>query len=59
MKPFRSAASFGKRQDYIAVAELLRRNFNVHMTLVNDQHFDCVIRLDTGNGNLRYLDIQI
>jgi hypothetical protein len=30
----RSTASFGKRQEYIAVAELLRRGFDVYMTLV-------------------------
>jgi len=59
MTQFRSSASFGKRQEYIAVAELLRRNFDVYMTLVDDQQIDCVIRLDKGNGNLRYLDIQI
>lgn len=40
----RSTASFGKRQEYIAVAELLRRGFDVYMTLVDDQQIDCVIR---------------
>ncbi len=58
MTQFRSSASFGKRQEYIAVAELLHRNFDVYMTLVDDQQIDCVLRLDTG-GQLRYLDIQI
>ena len=37
------------------MAELLRRGFDVYMTLVDDQGIDCIIRLDTG----RYLDIQI
>ena len=55
---FRSTASFGKRQEYIAVAELLRRGFDVYMTLVDDQQIDCVIRQEL-NGRLRYLDIQI
>ncbi len=55
---FRSSASFGKRQEYIAVAELLRRDFDVYMTLVDDQQIDCVIRLEDG-GKPRYLDVQI
>jgi hypothetical protein len=55
---FRSSASFGKRQEYIAVAELLRRGFDVYMTLVDDQQIDCVVRQEK-NGQLRYVDIQI
>ena len=54
----RSTASFGKRQEYIAVAELLCRGFDVYMTLVDDQQIDCIIRQEKG-GRLRYLDIQI
>jgi hypothetical protein len=54
----RSTASFGKRQEYIAVGELLRRGFDVYMTLVDDQQIDCVIRQEQG-GQLRYLDVQI
>jgi hypothetical protein len=54
----RSTASFGKRQEYTAVAELLRRGFDVYMTLVDDQQIDCVIRQER-NSELRYLDIQI
>ena len=56
---FRSSASFGKRQEYIAVAELLRRGFDVYMTLVDDQQIDCVIRIEEDDGPPRYLDIQI
>ena len=55
---YRSTASFGKRQEYAAVAELLRRGFDVYQTLVDDQGIDCVIRQEK-NGELRYLDIQI
>lgn len=55
---FRSSASFGKRQEYVAIAELLRRGFDVYMTLVDDQQIDCVIRQER-DGKLRYLDIQI
>ena len=54
----RSTASFGKRQEYIAVAELLRRDFDVYMTLVDDQQIDCVIRQQK-KGVPQYLDIQI
>ncbi len=54
---FRSSASFGKRQEYIAVAELLRRNFDVYMTLVDDQQIDCVVRLPGSPPS--YVDIQI
>ena len=55
---FRSSASFGKRQEYIAVAELLRRGHDVYMTLVDDQQIDCVVRQEK-DSKLRYLDIQI
>jgi hypothetical protein len=59
MPNFRSSASFGKRQEYIAVAELLRRGHDVYMTLVDDQQIDCIIRQESNKGQLRYLDIQI
>jgi hypothetical protein len=55
---FRSSASFGKRQEYAAIAELLRRGFDVYMTLVDDRGIDCVVRLDRPTGPV-YLDIQI
>lgn len=54
----RSTASFGKRQEYIIVGELLRRGFDVYMTLVDDQQIDCIIRLERG-GQPEYFDIQI
>jgi len=34
---YRNSASFGKRQEYVVVAELLKRGFDVYMTLVDDQ----------------------
>jgi hypothetical protein len=55
---YRSSASFGKRQEYLAVARLLQLGFDVYMTLVDDQQIDCVIRQEK-DGHLRYLDIQI
>lgn len=52
---YRDTASFGERQEYSVVAQLLRLGFDVYMTLVDDQGIDCVVRLD----ERRYLDIQI
>ena len=52
---YRDTASYGKRREYIAIAELLKRGFDVYMTLVDDQGIDCVIRIN----ETRYLDIQI
>jgi len=44
MTSYRSSAAFGKRQEYIAVAELLRRGYDVYMILVDNLQIDCVIR---------------
>jgi hypothetical protein len=52
---FRSSASFGKRQEFGAIAELLRRGYDVYVTLVDDQGIDCVVR----QGPDRYFDVQI
>ena len=52
---YRNTASFGKRQEYRVIAKLLELNFDVYMTLVDDQGIDCVVRL----GPDKYLDIQI
>lgn len=54
---YRSSASFGKRQEYIAVAELLRRGLDVYVTLVDDQQIDCIVRLP--DSPPRYMDVQI
>jgi hypothetical protein len=54
---FRSSASFGKRQEFVAVAELLKRGLDVYMTLVDDQQIDCIVRLP-GNPP-SYIDLQI
>ena len=51
---YRDTASFGKRQEYIAIAELLKRHFDVYMTLVDDQGIDCIIKRKHD-----YLDVQI
>jgi hypothetical protein len=55
---FRSSGSFGKRQEYIAVAELLRHGYDVYMTLVDDQQIDCVVRLEVDSHPI-YIDVQI
>jgi hypothetical protein len=52
---FRDNSSFGKRQEFTAIAELLRRGFDVYLTLVDDQGIDCIIRRDEHT----YVDIQI
>ncbi len=54
---YRSSASFGKRMEYIVVGELLKRGFDVYMTLVDDQQIDCILRFpDTPS---QYVDVQI
>jgi len=52
---FRHSASFGKRQEFGAIAELLRRGYDVYVTLVDDQGIDCIVR----QGPRRYFDVQI
>lgn len=54
----RSTASFGKRQEFVAMGELLKRGFDVYMTLVDDQQIDCIVRIDGPKGP-SYRDIQI
>lgn len=58
MKNFRSSGSFGKRQEYVAVAELLKREYDVYMTLVDDQQIDCVVRIEINDEPI-CLDLQI
>ncbi|MGO9613981.1 MAG: hypothetical protein ACLPX5_13245 [Dissulfurispiraceae bacterium] len=52
---YRHSASFGKRQEYRAIAELLTRGYDIYMTLVDDQGIDCIAR----QGANKYFDIQI
>lgn len=52
---YRDSASYGKRQEFKAIAKLLELGFDVYSTLVDDQGIDCVMRLNCK----RYLDIQI
>ena len=44
MPPFRNSASFGKRQEMVVFGELLRRGYDVYLTLVDDQQIDCIVR---------------
>ncbi len=55
---FRSNASFGKRHEFTVIAELLKRHYDVYLTLVDDKQIDCVVRIEKSE-QLRYLDIQI
>ena len=55
---YRDTASFGKRQEFRAIAELLGRGYDVYQTLVDDQQIDCIVRLSSPKGP-RYVDIQI
>jgi hypothetical protein len=58
MPSFRSSASFGKRQEFAAIAELLKRNYDVYSTLVDDQQIDCIVRLQRDPYPV-YVDVQI
>jgi hypothetical protein len=40
------------------MGELLRRGFDVYMTLVDDQQIDCIVRIDGPKGP-SYRDVQI
>lgn len=52
---FRNRASFGKRQEYVIISELLKQGFDVYIPLVDDQQIDCIVR----RGENDYIDIQI
>ena len=52
---FRNRASFGKRQEYVIISELLKQGFDVYIPLVDDQQIDCIVR----RGKNDYIDIQI
>ena len=52
---YRHSKAFGERCEYIAMAELLKRGFDVYKTLVDDSGIDCVIKIDEN----RYLDVQV
>jgi hypothetical protein len=52
---FRNKASFGKRQEFVVISELLRRGYDVFIPMVDDQQIDCIIR----RGMNDYVDIQI
>ena len=58
MSSHRDTASFGKRQEFIAIARLIKEDFDVYQTLVDDQQIDCVVRKVEG-GKPVYMDIQI
>lgn len=49
-----SRLSYGRRHEYILIAELLGHGFHVYIPLVDDEQIDCIIR----RGNDHYLDLQ-
>lgn len=51
----RDTSSYGKRQEFKAIAKLLEIGYDVYSTLIDDQGIDCIIRINS----TRYLDIQI
>ena len=54
-RQYRNKVSLGKRQEYVAIAELLRRGFDIYIPVVDDQGIDCVIR----RGDKDYVELQI
>jgi len=50
-----SRQSFGKRQEFAAIAEMLKLGLDVYMTLVDDKGIDCIVREDANT----YYDVQI
>ncbi len=58
MGTYRRRASYGKRQEFVAMSELLKRGHDVYQTLVDDQGIDCVVR-KVVNGKPVYIDLQI
>jgi len=50
-----SKQSFGKRQEFAAIAEMLKRGLDVYLTLVDDKGIDCIVRKDTKT----YYDVHI
>jgi hypothetical protein len=55
---FRDPQSFGKRQEFIAIAVLVEKGCDAYLTLVDDQQIDCIIRYADG-GEPTYHDVQI
>ena len=47
--------SFGKRQEFAAISEMLRLGLDIYMTLVDDKGIDCVVRKNADT----YYDVQI
>ena len=58
MVSYRTSKSFGERQEYVVISELLRRGYDVYKTLVDDQGIDCIIRKSIASEPL-YIDLQI
>jgi len=50
--------TFGKRQEFMAIATMMAKGYDVYLTLVDNQQIDCIVRHDD-EGKLTYYDVQI
>jgi len=54
MPRFRDTASFGKRQEFRVIAELMSRDFDVYVPLVDDQAIDLDYAADLSRNGFEY-----
>jgi hypothetical protein len=54
-KSFRHSAGFGKRMEFWIIGEMLRRNFDVYIPLVDDRGVDAIVRRSDGS----FVELQI
>ena len=54
----RDSASFGKRQEFVAIDELKRRGFDMYQALVDNLQIDWVIRNEVSEEPV-YWNMQI
>lgn len=52
---FRHTAGFGKRMEYIVIAEMLKEGMDVYVPLVDDNGIDAVVRRSDGT----FVEVQI
>ena len=51
--------TFGKRQEFMAIATMMARGCDVYLTLVDNQQIDCIVRHEDDRGAPMYYDVQI
>ena len=52
---FKNNASYGKQQEFKAIAKLIELGYDVYTPLIDHMGIDCMIRF----GNKEYIEIQI